>query len=226
MSVPVQACLDDPHLIATCALRLAALYRDRGDFLLAVQVLRSATARVQLHRDAATAQQVFDPSQRPDDQLALSHSSVSAHFPITTASEVEKRPGAGAYAGAGLFGSGSQVRWTLGRRVGAVVGCSCCRITIGSWPWWRIELSHRLADDWRRCCEQVWTDDQSLACLHYDLLALTFACELALSASQNTAKKESTAARTAHASAKAAAAIEASKSPMGESVVTVLSSSG
>jgi hypothetical protein len=51
------------------------------------------------------------------------------------------------------------------------------------------------------CSLQAWVDDQVLAVLHTDLLALLFECELALSAAQATSMREARAGKAAHKAA-------------------------
>jgi hypothetical protein len=57
---------------------------------------------------------------------------------------------------------------------------------------------------------QAWVDDQNLACLHYDLLALLFGLELALSSSLVVARRDAAAGKSAHAAQRAAESFAAS----------------
>jgi hypothetical protein len=138
-----QASFDDAVVSATVAIRLCTLLRDTGELRNAVQVARSALRRLQATRDASVSQAVFATS-RPDDQLALSAASVSCFFDISTAAAVARRPGAGAYGGAGLFGASSQVRTLaitsvrsgcFGRAQGVCVPCSRLILVASSWRW-------------------------------------------------------------------------------------------
>lgn len=114
----MQASLDDPLLCGTVAVRLGALYTSFGDPRTSIQILRSGLLSIQAARDRAVSQSTHDP-RRADDQLALSAASVACFFDAVTKDStdgdavnetVAKRPGAGAYGGAGLFGAESQVR--------------------------------------------------------------------------------------------------------------------
>ena len=99
---------DDVLLRAKVSLRLGILLEDGKEYRYAVQVLRSGLAAMKTARKNMAAFSLHQPNT-DGDKRALSSLSISASLSERDCLEAISRPGAGAYAGAGVFCAGSQL---------------------------------------------------------------------------------------------------------------------
>ena len=99
---------DDVLLRAKVALRLGILLEDGKEYRYAAQVLRSGLAAMKTARKDMVAFSLHQP-RTDGDKRALTSLSISASLSERDCLEAISRPGAGAYAGAGVYGAASQL---------------------------------------------------------------------------------------------------------------------